>query len=175
MPSLSRWCIRAAFTYLVAGMALGSVMLVLQAQRGRGLAPPWPTLHAHLLLVGFLLLLIFGVAYWMFPKVRGARAHAPLGWLGFTMLNLGVVGRVVAEPLADYGRGPLAWRIVLGVAAVLPALGAAAFALALWPRVRAAMSRQEAERMREERARHPAAERAQALRAPADERDRPPG
>jgi len=174
MPSLSRWCIRAAFAYLVAGMGLGAAGLILQAQRGRGLSPPWPTLHAHLLLVGFLLLLIFGVAYWMFPKVRGARAHAPFGWAGFAMLNLGLLGRVAAEPLADFGRGPLAWRVVLGVSAVLPVAGAAAFTVALWPRVRAAMSRQEADRMRRERASTPAAERARAAAAGRDARDAPP-
>lgn len=174
MPPLSRWCIRAAFAYLVAGMALGAVILVRQAQRGRGLAPPWPTLHAHVLLVGFLLLLIFGVAYWMFPKVRGTRAHASWGWAGFGLLNLGLLGRVIAEPLADFGRGPLAWRVALAVSAVLPVLGAGAFAVALWPRVRAAMSRQEAERMRQERASTPAAGRTPARGRGADDRETKP-
>ena len=49
MPTLSRWCVRAALAYLVAGMALGSWMLIVQARRGHGLGAPWPALHAHLL------------------------------------------------------------------------------------------------------------------------------
>lgn len=176
MPALSRWCIRAAFCYLIAGMALGAWILILQARRGYGLSHPWPTLHGHLLLVGFLLLLIFGVAFWMFPKVRGSRGPARWGWIGFALLNAGLIGRVVAEPLADSGGGPAGWRVALSVAAVLPVAGAIAFAVALWPRVRAAMSRQEAERMRQERASTPAAERARARGPGGDDRGTtPPG
>jgi hypothetical protein len=151
MPQLSRWCVRAAFAYLIAGMALGAWMLVLQARRGYGLAHPWPSIHAHLLLVGFLLLLIFGVAFWMFPRVRGARSRAGIAWLGFGLINGGLLVRVLAEPLADAGAGPVGWRVALGVAATLPVLGALAFGIALWPRVRAAMSPEEARRLRESR------------------------
>ncbi|HMM48461.1 MAG TPA: hypothetical protein PKE32_02450 [Miltoncostaeaceae bacterium] len=168
MPSLSRWCIRAALAYLVVGMALGSWMLILQATRGYALASPWPALHAHLLLVGFLLLAVFGVAFWMFPKDRGARSRQAAGWVGFWLINLGLLGRLLAEPLADNSRGPLGWRVIVGIAAVPPPLGARAFGIALWPRVRAAMTKAEAEKMRASRT-QPAAARA------AEQRRNPPG
>lgn len=137
--------------YLVGGMAMGSWMLIVQAQRGYGPRAPWPVLHAHLLLVGFLLMLIVGVAFWMFPRVNGQRSRAGIGWVAFALINAGLLGRVLAEPLADSGRGPMFWRVTLGIAAVLPALGAVAFAVALWPRVRAAMTPAEARRLRESR------------------------
>ena len=35
MPSLSRWCVRTALAYLVAGMAIGSSMLIRQAKAAR--------------------------------------------------------------------------------------------------------------------------------------------
>lgn len=138
MPTLSRWCVRAALAYLVSGMAMGSWMLIVQARRGYGPGAPWPALHAHLLLVGFLLLLIFGVAFWMFPKVGGRRGGRDLGWVAFGLLNAGLLLRVLAEPLADRGRGAQAWDVLLGIAAVLPALAAVVFAIAIWPRVRGA-------------------------------------
>ncbi len=137
MPRLSRWCVRAALAYLVAGMAMGSWMLIRQAQRGYGPGAPWPALHAHVLLVGFLLLVIFGVAFWMFPKVAGRRPGGEIGWVAFALLNAGVLLRLLAEPLSDHGRGAAAWDVLLGVAAVLPALAALVFAVAIWPRVRA--------------------------------------
>jgi hypothetical protein len=137
VPRLSRWCVRTALAYLVVGMGMGSWMLIRQAQRGYGPGSPWPALHAHVLLVGFLLLVIFGVAFWMFPKVAGQRPGRDLGWAAFALLNAGVLLRLLAEPLSDHGRGPLAWRVLLGVAAVLPALAAVAFAVAVLPRVRA--------------------------------------
>ena len=137
MPTLSRWCVRCALAYLVAGMAMGSWMLIVQARRGYGPGAPWPALHAHLLLVGFLLLLIFGVAFWMFPKVGGTRPGMEVGWVAFALLNAGLLLRLLAEPLSDRGRGAAGWDVLLGIAAVLPALAAIAFALAVWPRVRA--------------------------------------
>jgi hypothetical protein len=143
--------VRAAFAYLIAGMALGAWMLILQARRGYGLAHPWPVIHAHLLMVGFLLLLIFGVAFWMFPRVNGARSRAGVAWVGFALINVGLIARAIAEPQADAGTGPVAWRVALGVAAALPVLGALAFGIALWPRVRAAMSPEEARRLRRSR------------------------
>ncbi len=136
VPALSRWCVRAALAYLVAGMAMGSWMLIVQARRGHGPGDPWPVLHTHLLLIGFLLLLIFGVAFWMFPKVAGRRPRREVGWWAFGLLNAGLLLRVLAEPLSDRGRGAAVWDVLLGVSAVLPALAALAFALAIWPRVR---------------------------------------
>lgn len=118
-------------------MGMGSWMLIRQARDGHSPGDPWPVLHTHLLLVGFLLLVIFGVAFWMFPKVAGQRPGRDAGWVAFALLNAGVLLRVVAEPLSDHGRGPVAWRVLLGVAAVLPALAALAFAVAILPRVRA--------------------------------------
>lgn len=132
-------------------MAMGSWMLITQATRGYGPGPPWPVLHAHLLLVGFLLLLIFGIAFWMFPRVGGQRVRAEMGWISFALVNAGILLRLLAEPLADGARGPAVWRTLLGIAAVLPVLGAVAFGLAIWPRVRAAMSPAEARAMREAR------------------------
>jgi hypothetical protein len=143
--------VRAALVYLVGGMAMGSWMLIVQAERGYGPGPPWGVLHAHLLLVGFLLMLIFGVAFWMFPRVGGQRIRGEVGWVSFALVNAGLLLRLLSEPLADDGRGPAAWRALLGVAAVLPALGAVAFAIAIWPRVRAAMTPAEARALRESR------------------------
>jgi hypothetical protein len=144
MPPLSRWCVRAALVYLVGGMSMGAWMLVVEAGRGYPPAPPWPSLHAHLLLVGFLLMLVFGVAFWMFPKVGGGRPRREAGWAAFALVNGGLLLRLLAEPQTDGGDGDLTWRALLGVAAVLPALGALAFAASIWPRVRGAMTTQQA-------------------------------
>jgi hypothetical protein len=128
--------VRAALAYLVGGMAMGSWMLLLEARRGYGPGAPWPTLHAHVLLVGFLLLLVFGVAFWMFPKVSGQRPGRESGWVAFGLLNAGLLLRVLAQPFAVEPDAAPAWDVLLGIAAVLPALAAVAFAIAILPRVR---------------------------------------
>lgn len=148
MPPLSRWCVRAALAYLVLGMGLGSWMLLRRALDDPGPGHPWPALHAHILLLGFLFLLIMGVAYWMFPRVRGQRTGREGGWAAFALVNAGLVLRLVAEPAVNDGHGG-PWRVALGAAAVLPTLGAAAFAVTILPRVRSVVSPEEARRIRE--------------------------
>lgn len=148
MPTLSRWCVRAALAHLVLGMGIGTWMLLTQARTGFPPGPPWGVLHAHVLLVGFLLMLIIGVAFWMFPRVKGGRPGRIPGWIAFWCINVGLLLRVVAEaPARDGGAG---WRAALGVAAVLPLVGVGAFAAGILPRVRAAMSPDEARRLRAE-------------------------
>ena len=138
---------RAALLYLVGGMAMGAWMLIVEASRGYGPGGPWRSLHAHILLMGFLLMLVIGVAFWMFPRVQGQRPGREGGWVAFALINAGLLLRLLAAPLAE-DDGPMAWRVALGVAAVLPVLGAAAFAVTIMPRVRAAMTPEEARRLR---------------------------
>ena len=54
--------------FLLLGLVLGGYITVVVNLAGR--AVPWPliTAHVHVLLVGFMLALVFGVATWMFPR-----------------------------------------------------------------------------------------------------------
>ncbi len=148
MPALSRWCVRAALAYLVLGMGMGAWMLVVQARDGHSPGPPWGVLHAHVLLMGFMLMLIIGVAFWMFPRVKGQRPGREGGWVAFALINAGLLLRLASE--AQARGGGVGWRWALGVAAVLPAVGAAAFAVSILPRVKAAMTPEESRRARAE-------------------------
>lgn len=123
MPPLTRWFVKLSLVYFVAALT-GSVW---QAAGG----PLWLTpVTIHLLVVGWVTGMIFGVAYWMFPKFsteqpRGANG---LAVASFVLLNLGLLLRVVGEPMA------VGWLLV--ASAVLQWLGAAAFVLNTWPRVK---------------------------------------
>src|SRR3954454_476837 len=63
--------------------------------------------HLHLLVVGWLTEVIFGVAYWMFPRYSPdrPRGNDRLGWAAFVLLNTGLLLRVAAEPSHALGRG----------------------------------------------------------------------
>jgi hypothetical protein len=123
MPPLTRWFVKLSLVYFVAALT-GSVW---QAAGG----PLWLTpITIHLLVVGWVTGMIFGVAYWMFPKFsteqpRGANG---LAVASFVLLNLGLLLRVVGEPRA------VGWLLV--ASAVLQWLGAAAFVVNTWPRVK---------------------------------------
>ena len=92
MPRLSAWALRAALLYLLAGFTLGALML---ADKG---APFWPAVwqvlpvHIEFLLVGWLVQLAMGVAYWILPRLRGgSRGNETLAVIAVISLNLGVL------------------------------------------------------------------------------------
>ena len=130
MPPLSIWCLRVALLYLGVGFSLGALMLA-----APGLHLPAATLrlrplHLELLLVGWMVQLAFGVAYWILPRRRGTgRGHEWLAGAAVLLLNVGVmtvgVGGTAGAP---------AWAIASGRAAEL--LAALAFAVHAWPRAR---------------------------------------
>lgn len=137
MPLLARLYIKTALGYLAAALLIGIALAAGQLGAGprwvAALGPSW----VHLLVVGWLTQLIFGVAYWFFPRVSKAQPYGRVApaWIAYGALNVGLLLRVVAEPVVVWYPVP-AWRVVLVLSAVLQALGVAAFVIYLWPRVR---------------------------------------
>lgn len=137
MPPLSRWYVKTALIYLVLALLLG----VLLAGGALARLPPVLALagpaQIHLFVVGWLTQLIFGIAYWMFPK---ASAEHPRGndltaILTYVLLNAGLLARAVGEPWQAFHPGVLPGALLLASAAMQWAAGVG-FAAATWPRVR---------------------------------------
>jgi hypothetical protein len=130
LPRLSRYFIRTALIYLIAALATGIVLMV-SAPWGSLL---WPT-YVHLLVVGWLTQLIFGVTFWLFPRYSAAapRGSERLGWASYWMLNAGLLLRVIGEPTRSLGAWT-GWLLV--IAAVLQLVGGWAFVLNTWPRIK---------------------------------------
>src|SRR5215813_3189134 len=98
MPPLTRWTIRTAMIYLLAGMIAGVLYWAnVQVAFAPVLAALSPT-YLHMLVVGWLTQLIFGVIYWMFPIIskQNMRGDPRLAWSVFVILNVGLVLRTVA-------------------------------------------------------------------------------
>ena len=132
MPRLSIWLVRTSLVYFGVGIALGAVLLA-----GRELADgPWVArlrpLHAELLLYGWTLQLIMGVAYWILPRFRTGieRGHPVVPWAAYWLLNIGV-------PLAALGTAPGAGPSVMLLGRGLETFGAAAFVAHALPRIKA--------------------------------------
>src|SRR3972149_2470697 len=98
VPPLVRRYIKTSFVFLVAGLLLGGWILVSEFVLGA-----WPprlllTAHVHLLLVGFMLMLVMGVATWMFPRPArdDARYRPELAEAVYWVLTLATAGRAAA-------------------------------------------------------------------------------
>ncbi|KAA0266829.1 MAG: hypothetical protein EDM79_15400 [Chloroflexi bacterium] len=93
MPRLSVWFIRASLIYLLLGSFFGALLL---AQKGISFYPPiWYLfpLHMEFLLVGWLIQLAMGVAFWIFPRFSNgqSRGNKPLIWISFALVNAGIL------------------------------------------------------------------------------------
>ena len=138
MPPLVRRYIKTAFGFFLLGLFTGAVISVSQGFLDRAVPPLLVVAHTHVLLVGFLLMLIIGVATWMFPRpAREDRRYRPeLAEATYWVLTLATALRFAAEVVTAYqpGRG-LRALITLGGLGQL--LGGALFVHNMWTRVRA--------------------------------------
>lgn len=130
IPKVSRWFIRTALMYLLASLIAG----VLQMTSPSWGALLWPV-YLHLFVLGWLTQLIFGVAFWMFPRRSAKSPHGSqqLGWTTYWLLNAGLILRAVGEPTFALG-ARTGWVVV--VAALLQLGAGWAFVFATWPRVK---------------------------------------
>ncbi len=131
MPLLTRVYVRTSLVCLVAALVVGVLLLA-----GFG---AWQPVYFHVLMVGWVTQLIFGIVYWMFPKYSAERprGNERLGWAVYVLLNAGLVLRVAGEggqalwPSAAGILGP-----VLALAAILQWFAGLGFVVTSWPRVK---------------------------------------
>lgn len=94
-------------------------------------------IYIHLLVVGWLTQLIYGVIYWMFPIISRTdmRGDPRQAWAALITLNLGLILRALAEP----------WRALepnsvnqagLIASAIFQVAAGYLIVLVCWPRVR---------------------------------------
>ena len=111
--------------WLAAGVSLGVAM---------ALHPVWTVhrpAHLHVTLLGFVAMMIFGVAYHIVPRLAAHPLHsrrlAGVHWwianIGVALFAPGLMMRAVNAPYAS---------LVIGVGATLSAIGAYLFAWIIW-------------------------------------------
>jgi cytochrome bd-type quinol oxidase subunit 2 len=134
MLLLHRLFIKTALVYLVLGVMAGAWMLLRQAGLPLAEVTNLYTVHIHLLGVGFFLMMVCGVALWMFPRKSGETreeaARDPLGWSAYYLITIGLAVRCLALLLPR-----MLGNTVLAASAFLQAGGVVCFAVAIWPRV----------------------------------------
>ena len=94
----------------------------------------WSLLPAHieLLLIGWTIQLILGVAFWILPRFSRAPARGKerMAWISYFMINAGIWADIFSPLFQN-----LAWLPLLGRSLEVGA--ALVFALYAWPRIKA--------------------------------------
>ena len=130
MPPLSRWYIKLAIVYFLAALLVGALQALLDI-------PYLGPAYVHMLVVGWITQMIFGVAYWMFPKYspETPRGHNATAIATFVLLNVGLLLRVIIEPLRAW-QPAAAPGWLLALSGQFQLLAGVGFAISTWPRVK---------------------------------------
>jgi cbb3-type cytochrome oxidase subunit 1 len=137
MPTLSRWHVKMAFIYFIAGILIGGLMMTSKWLT----VPSWVWLlrqtHVHLLTFGWITQLIFGIAYWMLPRLSKfePRGNELINWLVFITFNVGLLMRVVFEPL-HFNQPTPTLGLLLTLSGWLQVVAGVFFVVNAWRRVR---------------------------------------
>ena len=141
MHSLVRRFIKTAVAFLAVGLAIGTWMVI---QREIYLRYPdqyATSAHTHAIFVGFVMMMILGVALWLFPKPeRGDQRYDPkLASAAYWLLTIGTSVRVATELGRQYSAAYwLRWSGV--IASFCQLAGIALFFFTMWSRIRSAGS-----------------------------------
>lgn len=137
MFTLARRYVKTSFLFFLAGLLVGAWILILRAW---GETPPSRALitaHTHLTLFGFVIILIMGVAYWMFPRpAKDDLRYSPdLAEVNYWLITAGTAVRAAGELSMAVAYQPWEkWLVLIGSAAQLAA--GFTFVWNIWTRVR---------------------------------------
>jgi hypothetical protein len=137
MTPLVRRYIKTSFVFLILGLAFGAYATVRINLLGQAVAWPVIVAHGHLVLVGFMLMLVFGVATWMFPRPgrQDSRYRPAMSEVVYWVLTGSTVARTVGE-LGMAAAGMRGGSLLAVVGGLGQLLGACLFVLNMWTRVR---------------------------------------
>ncbi len=137
MPPLIRRYIKTSFVFLLSGLAVGGYILV-----GEFLVGAYPprlmiTAHVHLLLVGFMLMIVMGVATWMFPRPGrdDTRYRPELAEAVYWLMTGGTAVRAAAELWGGFSPAPVL-RLAIALGGLVQLAAAGLFVVNMWWRVR---------------------------------------
>jgi heme/copper-type cytochrome/quinol oxidase subunit 1 len=138
MPPVSRWFIKLGMIYFLLSVIL-QALLAIQTQHhiSAWLTFAYPVFY-HMLMVGWVTQIIFGVSIWMFPRLSREKPRGSewLNWAALVLLNSGLILRVIFEPLQGSRPSENVYTVLLMLSAGLQFGGVLAYVVNMWGRVR---------------------------------------
>ena len=137
MYTLVRRYLKTAIAFLAVGLGIGGWMIVRRELAGAAPDAYLASAHTHALFVGFVMMMIMGVALWLFPRPDKAdeRYDPRLASLAYWLLTVSTAGRVMGEVLRSTVGAP--WlRMSVAVSGIVQALAIGIFFYTIWTRIR---------------------------------------
>ncbi|MEO6864207.1 MAG: cbb3-type cytochrome c oxidase subunit I [Gemmatimonadaceae bacterium] len=142
MYTLVRRYLKTAVAFLAIGLTIGGWLIARRELAGAAPDPYLVSAHTHALFVGFVMMMIMGVALWLFPRPDKADAQYDprLAAIAYWILTAGTAGRVGGEvmrsSLFNMNMSFLWLRVAIVAAGFLQAIGIAVFFFTMWTRIR---------------------------------------
>ena len=117
-------------------------MVVERELRGTFPSPYVASAHTHAILVGFVMMMILGVALWLFPRPakEDVRYQPRVAEAAYWLLTIGTGARIIGELSRVYLSGlSIRWAVI--IASFAQIAGVALFFHTMWSRIRPVGSR----------------------------------
>lgn len=133
MPPITRWFIKTAIVYLLAGIILAFVSELPTLNAGPLLLP----VYWHMIVIGWITQVIMGVSIWMFPRKKRHRKKTQSfsAVAAFGTLNTGLILRFLSEPFLPLFTDSFSIRVVIIISSLLQVAGILFYIAEMWPRV----------------------------------------
>lgn len=135
MPTLTRWYLKSSLLYFISAVIVGIGIKAgfSDVSQFSKLTP----VYYHLFMLGWVTQVIFGVSFWMFPRLtrEKPRGNEVLAWITFTLLNIGLLLRTISEPLSLTNHS-LFLRDIVVVSSIFQWLAGIGYILHIWNRIK---------------------------------------
>ena len=137
MHTLVRRYLKTAIAFLGIGLVLGGWMMIERELYGRFPSQYLISAHTHAILVGFVMMMILGVALWLFPRPDKSdeRYNPRVAEIAYWLLAAGTAARIAGE-LARTNIDVLSLRWAVIVAGTMQIAGIGLFFHTMWSRIR---------------------------------------
>lgn len=129
MPKLSVWMVRTSLIYLGIGFTVGALMLFQKGISYETQVWRFLPLHIETLILGWMVQLAMGVAYWILPRFGSERRRLAFATAAYFALNLGIF-------LVGIGTWQQDLAVLAFIGRILEAAAALLFVVHAWPRVK---------------------------------------
>lgn len=137
MHSLVRRYLKTGILFLAVGLVVGGWMIVNRELYDASPSPYLVSAHTHAILVGFIMMMILGVALWLFPRPEktDSRYQPRIASIAYWLLTIGTATRLIAEILrVNSTSSVLRWMVVLSSFSQIAGIGF--FFYTMWSRIR---------------------------------------
>lgn len=137
MFSTVRYFIKTSIIFLVIGIFSGLFMIISRRIYGLGYGASLISAHTHIILVGFMLMMIMGVALWFFPRAEKTdKKYNPiLILIAYFIITISTSLRFVFEFIDAYYSSKF-FDYIITISTILQVISIAIYFYSMWGRIR---------------------------------------